>query len=127
MVGSSPLMTETMMRGPVVTVLCKIKVPGGTGAVPILTSTASTYMELTTAEVYIMCYTFNTAVGCYSYKWSEMLLAACFTGYVHYSLLHAVLLLMTVLRYVLAQSQWSDIIEHLESPSNSKHDSDQAM
>ena len=39
------------MRGPVVTVLCKIKVPGGTGTVPILTSMASISVELATAEV----------------------------------------------------------------------------
>ena len=51
MVCNSRLMTETMMHGPVATALHQIKVPGGTGAVTALTSTASTSVELTTVMV----------------------------------------------------------------------------
>ena len=39
------------MHGPVATVLHEMKVPGGTGAVPTLTSMVSTSVELATAEV----------------------------------------------------------------------------
>ena len=51
MVCSLPLVTETMTGTPVATVLHYVKVPGGTMPVVTLTSTASTFVELTTAMV----------------------------------------------------------------------------
>ena len=43
--------TETMTGTPVATVLHYVKVPGGTGAVPTITSMASTSVEITTVMV----------------------------------------------------------------------------